>query len=69
MGGKPQRKKKTSGKPEEFQETEDLAKEILENNGISYFYWLHERHKEVILDFTLSNKKKITELIREDVNG
>lgn len=63
------RKKKVHAKPDGFQEFEELAKEILEGQGISYFYLLHEKHQEIILDFTLSNKKEIAELAKEDVNG
>lgn len=63
------RKRKNLIKPKGFQEFEELAKEILEGEGISYFYWLHEKHQEIILDFTLSNKKEIAELAKEDVNG
>lgn len=63
------RKKRVHVKPDGFQEFEKLAKEILEGEGISYFYWLHEKHKELILDFTISNKKEIAELAKEDVNG
>lgn len=48
------RKRKAHVKPDGFQEFEELAKEILEGEGISYFYWLHEKHQEIILDFTLN---------------
>lgn len=63
------KKKKLNSKPDGFNDSEELAKEILESKGISYFHWLHEKHREIILDFTLSNKKEITEIIKEDVNG
>lgn len=63
------KKKRLNSKPNGFNESLQFAKEILESKGISYFFWLHEKHREIILDFTLSNKKEITEIIKEDTNG
>jgi len=56
------RSKKSNSKPKGFQEFEALAKNILESEKTSYYEWLHEKHQEIILDFSLSNKNQIADL-------
>lgn len=58
-------RKRSNAKPNGFQEFEQLAKNIIEGQGDSYFEWLHKKHQDVVLEFNLSNKKEIAELAKE----
>lgn len=51
-------------KPTGFKEFEVLAKEIVEANDGSYYEWLHQQHQEIILDFNINNKKRISEVAK-----
>lgn len=58
-------KKRTNVKPDGFQEFEQLAKNIMDGQGVSYFEWVHQKHQEVVLNFNLTNKDEIAELAKE----
>lgn len=62
---KQRRRKRSNAKPQGFAEFENLAKEILDGQDVSYFEWLHSKHQDVVLNFNLSNKNEIAELARE----
>ncbi|WP_449354687.1 hypothetical protein ACUL41_17870 [Virgibacillus natechei] len=59
------KKRRKPVKPDGFKEFEELAKEIIEADGSSYYAWLHERHQEIILNFNVSNQKKITDVVKK----
>lgn len=57
-------KRRKRAKPNGFKEFEVLAKEIVEANDGSYYEWLHQQHQEIILDFNINNKKRISEVAK-----
>ncbi|WP_088051867.1 hypothetical protein [Virgibacillus dakarensis] len=59
------KKRRRPVKPEGFKEFEELAKEIIEADGSSYYEWLHERHQEIILNFNVSNQKQIKDVAKK----
>lgn len=50
-------------KPSGFGETEKLAKNLMNAKGDSYFQWLHNQHKDIILNFTLENQDKMKDIL------
>lgn len=58
-------RKRVRAKPDSFHEFEQLAKEIIEGQGKSYYEWLHSKHQEIVLNFNLLNKKEIAELAKD----
>lgn len=59
------KKRKKPAKPDSFKEFESLAKQIIQSNGGSYYEWLHEKHQEIILNFSVSNRKQISKIVGE----
>lgn len=58
-------KKVVNTKPTNYKETEQLAKKMLNANGINYYEWLDEKHKEAIFDKMLKNQEAIVDAMEK----
>lgn len=60
----PKKKKRVvNSKPTNYKDTEQLAKKMLNANGINYYKWLDEKHKEAIFEKMLKNQDAIVDAI------
>lgn len=57
------RKRVVNTKPDNFKETEQLAKKMLNADGINYYEWLDKKHKEVVFDKMIKNQDVIVDAL------
>ena len=53
-------------RPDGFNDTESMAKDLLNAKGINYYEWLDDLHKKVILQEVTENKDKIIGLFMHE---
>lgn len=57
------KKKVINTKPDNYKETEQMAKQLLNTSGENYYEWLDQKHKEYIFDKMLENQNSIVDAL------